>query len=142
MANAGGLCEGGQEPFCSKSFLIALLRLRCLLPDPTVDVCARKPPRPSHLECRNFSRSSKPVDGPLRDLQEVGDLLDGEDLAPIGIGGHSNGQFLSNYDRIVQNFQAHNGSWPVQGKLDRDADGGSVRVLLPKRLPGSHNNPA
>lgn len=120
IANAGGLCASCQEPFCAKSFVIALLRLRCLLSDPVVDVGARKPPSPSYFECGNLSRGGKPVDSPLRDLQEVGDLLDGEDLAPTGIDGHSSGQFLSNCDRIVQNFQGNNdGARP--GRLDCNA---------------------
>jgi len=41
-------------------------------------------PPPSHLEGGNLLGSSQSVDRPLRDLQVVGDLLDGEDLALAG----------------------------------------------------------
>lgn len=111
LANAGSLRESRQVKFYSQSFFIAPQPLRCLLPDPPVDVGARESPRPTYLECRNFLGSCEPVDGPFCDLQEVGNLLDGEDLALAGIGRHSDGQFLSNFDRIVQNFQDNNDKW-------------------------------
>lgn len=108
MANTGSLCGGRQEEVCSQSFLVSLLCWCCLLPNPVVDVGTRKAPRPTHLERRNLLGSSEPVDGPFRDLQEVGDLLDGEDLILAGIHRHSDSQYLSNRDSVVQNFQPSN----------------------------------
>src|SRR5690606_758434 len=71
--------------------LVCFSALRLLL-NPFSDLRLGEPPCPTNLERGDLLGRGQPVDRPLRDLQELCDLLEGEDLALAGTCRHGDGQ--------------------------------------------------